>query len=58
MRVTLKSVNDRLGELCIKAMLKKGDGYFYFSGGEASDWLDRTVKVQTPKQPNLRSVGG
>jgi hypothetical protein len=47
MRVTLKSVNDRLGELGIKATLEKGDGYFYFSGGEATDWLDRTVKVAT-----------
>ena len=26
-------------------MLAKGDGYFYFWGGEAADWLDRTVRV-------------
>jgi hypothetical protein len=32
--------------------MQKGDGYFYFSGGEATDWLDRTVKV-----PVTRSVG-
>ena len=24
-----------------------GNGYSYFSGGEATDWLDRTVKVPT-----------
>ena len=24
--------------------MRKGDG-FYFSGGEATDWLDRTLKV-------------
>lgn len=24
-----------------------GDGYFYFWGGEAADWLDRTVRVPT-----------
>jgi len=45
MRVTLKTVNDRLAELGIDARLEKGDGYFYFSGGETTDWLDRTVKV-------------
>ena len=47
MRVTLKSISDRLAELGHKASLEKGDGYFYFSGGEATDWLDRTVKVPT-----------
>jgi hypothetical protein len=45
MRITLKSVNDRLAELGVGARLEKGDGYFYFSGGEATDWLDLTVKV-------------
>ena len=25
----------------------KGDGYFYFTSGETSNWLDRTVKVPT-----------
>ncbi len=45
MRVTLKSINDRLAELGHKASLEKGDGYFFFSGGEAADWLDWTVKV-------------
>ena len=47
MRVTLKSINDHLAELEHTARLEKGDGYFYFSGGEASDWLDRTMKVPT-----------
>ncbi len=47
MRITLKSVNDRLGELDIDAHLEKGDSYFYFSGGEATDWLDRTVRAAT-----------
>jgi len=28
-------------------VLAKGDGYFYFWGGEAADWLDRTVRVPT-----------
>ena len=45
MRVTLKSVADRRSQLGINARLEKGDGYFNFSGGEATDWLDRTVKM-------------
>lgn len=47
MRVTLQSINERLTELGHKATIEKGDGYFYFSGGEATDWLDRTVRVPT-----------
>jgi len=27
--------------------LAKGEGYFFFQGGDASDWLDRTVRVAT-----------
>lgn len=45
MRVTLKSVNDRLTELGHDARVEKGDGYFYFTGGGAAEWLDQTVKV-------------
>jgi hypothetical protein len=29
------------------AQLEKGDGDFYFSGGEAEDWLDRTVNAHS-----------
>jgi len=47
MRLTLKAVNDELAKLGESAVLAKGDGYFYFSSGEADDWLDRTVKVAT-----------
>jgi hypothetical protein len=47
MRITLKSANDRLAKLGHNASLEKGDSYFDFSGGEAKDWLDRTVKVPT-----------
>jgi len=53
MRVTLKSINDRLSELGHKASLDKGDGYFYFSGGEATDWLHRTVNIPTLASPTL-----
>jgi hypothetical protein len=26
---------------------KKGSGYFYFFGGEATDWIDRTGQAAT-----------
>jgi hypothetical protein len=58
MRVPLKSINSRLSELGIDATLEKGDGYFYFSGGEATGWLDRTVKVPTLSSLTPRSMGG
>ena len=47
MRVTLKAVNTELAKRGHKAMLISGDGYFYFRGGEAADWLDRTIRVPT-----------
>jgi hypothetical protein len=47
MRVTLKTLNDELAKLGSDARLAKGDRYFYFSSGEAADWLDATVKVAT-----------
>jgi hypothetical protein len=42
-RVTLKAINDELTRRGHKARLEKGSGYFYFFGGEATDWIDRTV---------------
>ena len=47
MRLTLKAINAELAKRGHQAMLEKGDGYFYFRGGEAVDWLDRTVTVPT-----------
>src|SRR5689334_25219186 len=47
MPLTLKAVNAELAKHGHKAMLVKGDGYFYFRGGDATDWLDRTVRVPT-----------
>jgi hypothetical protein len=46
-RVTLKLVNDELARQGFAARLAKASGYFYFQGGEAVDWLDSTVKVET-----------
>ena len=47
MRISLKAINSELERLGSNAVLAKGDGYFYFWGGEAADWLDRTVRVPT-----------
>jgi hypothetical protein len=43
MRLTVKAINEELAKRGSGARLERGDGYFYFSGGEATDWLDRTV---------------
>ena len=44
-RLTLKSVNDELARLELRARLQKASNYFYFFGGEAADWIDRTVPI-------------
>ena len=46
-RVTLKLVNDELARRGFAARLTKAAGYFYFQGGEAAEWLDSTVNVET-----------
>ena len=47
MTLTLKSINADLAKRGQKARLERGDGYFYFWTGEATDWLDKTVRVPT-----------
>jgi hypothetical protein len=44
--ISLKAINSEL-ERRGAQVLTRGDGNFYFSGGEATDWLDRTVRVPT-----------
>jgi hypothetical protein len=44
---TLKKVNAELTQRGHNARLEKGSGYFYFKGGEATAWIDRTVPVST-----------
>ena len=38
-----KAINEELAKRGSGARLEKGEAYFSFSGGEATDWLDRTV---------------
>jgi hypothetical protein len=45
-RLHLKTVNDEMAKRGYSARLEKGDGYFYFQSGEATDWLDRTVRTR------------
>jgi hypothetical protein len=45
--VTVKAANEELAKQGSGARLEKRDGYFYFSGGEAADWLDRTVNAHS-----------
>jgi hypothetical protein len=47
MRVTLKAVNDELARLGVKGELAKGAGYVFFRGGDAHEWIDRTVAAAT-----------
>jgi hypothetical protein len=47
MRLTLRSINAEFAKRGHNARLEKGDGYFYFLGGDAADWLDRSVNVPT-----------
>jgi hypothetical protein len=54
MRLHLKVINDELARLGFQAQLAKGDGYFYFTQGEAADWLDRTVKARTINSLTLK----
>lgn len=50
----MKVINDELARLGFAARLAKGDGYFYFSDGEAADWLDKTVKARTINSLTLK----
>lgn len=45
-RLTLPVVNHELTQKGYQARLEKASGYFYFVGGEATDWLDRTVPAK------------
>lgn len=52
--LTLKAINDELARRGYSARLEKASGYFYFSGGESEDWLDRTVGLRTINSLTLK----
>lgn len=45
--LSLRAINAELARQGYDALLGKGGRYFYFWGGEAADWLDQIVRVQT-----------
>jgi hypothetical protein len=45
-RVTRKMVNDALRARGRDESLREGEGYFYFGGGEAVNWLSSSVMVR------------
>ncbi len=47
MPLNLKAINAELAKRGFQVALAKAEGYFFFHGGEATDWLDRTVRVAT-----------
>ena len=54
MRLHLHVINDELSRLGYRAVLAKGQGYFYFSSGEAEAWLDNAVKVRKINDKTLK----
>ena len=51
MPLTLKAINDEFARRGHKVRLERGSSYFYFWTGEATEWLEKTVRV-----PNVRSL--
>ena len=45
-KVTRKMVNDALRARGRDESLREGDGYFYFGGGDAVNWLSSSVMVK------------
>jgi hypothetical protein len=45
-RVTRQMVNDALRVRRRDESLREGNGYFYFGGGEAVNWLSSSVRVK------------
>jgi hypothetical protein len=45
-RVSRKMINDALRERGRDESLRPGDGYFYFGGGEAVNWITNSVRVR------------
>src|SRR5262249_48358454 len=57
-RTTLNAINAEFARRGYHVSLEKAAGYFYFHSGEAADWLDRTVKVDTVNALTFEQGGG
>ena len=47
MRLTLKAVDSEVAGRGPNTIIGSLDGCFYFRGGEAADWLDKTARLPT-----------
>jgi len=45
-RLTCQTINDALRDRGRDESLREGEGYFYFGGGEAVNWLSNTVHAK------------
>lgn len=52
--VTRKMVNDALRARGRDESLREGEGFFYFGGGEAVNWLTSSVMVKKISNLTLR----
>lgn len=52
-RVTIKKVNEAIKKLGGSAELVKGEGYFYFAGGDCEEWNSTGVYVYTINELSL-----
>jgi len=41
--LTVRAINSQLSKREHNARLENSTGYFYFKGGEATEWINRTV---------------
>jgi len=53
-RLSLDTVNKELARLGFAERLAKGKAHFLFTGGEADEWLARTVGVRTLNSMTLK----
>src|SRR2546430_16937006 len=57
-RLSLKTINEELKRLSSRAVLTKANGYFYFQGGDAAEWLDAVVAGPKLRSLTLEQGGG
>ena len=53
-RVTRKMINDALWERGRDESLREGDGFFYFGGGEAVNWITNSVSVERAVRSHIK----
>lgn len=53
MKVSLTAVNSALKQIGADETLVKGKGYFYFIGGESTEWNQQSVYVFSIKELSI-----